>query len=403
LIPGLALRFPIKKWAAVAALLGGLAYLCIADFPVSAQRAYVMVALVLLAVIIDRQVLPMRSLALAAIVVLLVAPASLLGPSFQLSFAATMAIVALYEAWRRWRQSRPNPAPRYYGWLRRINLYVGGVLATTFVASLITTPYAIYHFNQFVQYHLLANMAASPVFSFIVMPSAVFAMLLLPLGWAHPFLWLMGQGIEWTLAIATAISNLPHAMLHVPTPPGWALAAFSFGVCWLCFWQNRIRHLGWLMILLSIVPFFAMRQPDILIGEKAEQIAIRLDDGGYAMWQGSVKNFKAGLWKEALDVEQFAPHSALKEISHCDAAGCILDYHSQQIALPKWREAAAEDCADTAIVITDFYTDCPGAVDRPQQAVSLWVNDSGITRREADPFSERLSVPQAAASSPARP
>lgn len=392
LIPGLALRQPIKKWAAMGSLIAGVGYLTLAGFPVSAQRAYVMVALVLMAIILDRQVMPMRSLALAAIVILLIAPASIMGPSFQLSFSATMGIVALYEFWRRWN-SKGDIKTRGYGFSQKIMLYISGILATTFVASIMTAPYAVYHFNQFTNYHLLANMAASPIFSFMVMPAAVGGVLMMPLGFEQPFLWLMGQGVEWIIAIATSISAMPNAMLHVPTPPAWGLALVAIGSCWLCFWQRPVRHIGWLIIIAGLVPFFTVSLPDILISEKAEQVAIKLENGEYAMLRGSKKNFKAGLWLDALGIERFAKVDKLGNAYKCDKTGCLLDYKGKHIALPKWREVAIEDCAEANIMISSFYTECNNAItiERPKQAVSITI-DNEIKVRKASSFLSRLSA-----------
>ncbi len=399
LVPTLALRFAVKKWAAVGALLGGLAYLALADFPVSAQRAFVMVALVLLAVILDRQVMAMRSLALAAIVILMIAPSSLLGPSFQLSFIATLAIIAFFESWYRWKYRRTDDAfeekPRpisHRGIGAKIVLYFGAVLATTFVASMITSPFTVFHFNQFTNYHLLANVAASPLFSFLVMPAGVMAILLMPLGLEEPFLWLMGQGVEWVIAIATAIAHLPNAMMHVPTPASWTIILFSFGTCWLCLWQSKMRHVGWLIMAISIVPFFTTRLPDIVISEKAEQIAVRLDDGSYAMLQGSARNFKAGLWQEALGIEGFGQSEIAKSMMQCDVSGCLYQLDNALISFPKWREAADEDCGNVDAIIADFYVECAqsNVIERPRYATSVKVNSGAVEIESAIPFSARF-------------
>lgn len=391
-IPKLALRYNIKKWAAIGALFAGFGYLIIAGFPVSAQRAYVMVAIVLMAVILDRQVLAMRSLALAAILILIIMPSSLMGPSFQLSFAATMAIIALFESWYRWRRARDTKPVGRYGFSRKVMLYLGGVLATTFVASMITSPFTVYHFNQFTNYHLLANMAASPIFTFMVMPAAVGGVLLMPLGLEQTFLWVMGQGIEWMVAIATTISSLPEAMLHVPTPPGWSLALFSLGACWLCFWLQPIRHLGWIIMVIATIPFFTTDLPDILVGEKAEQIAIRLEDGKYAMHRGSYRNFKSGLWQEALGIEAFEK-TALPQ--QCDATGCIMEYQGYIIAFPKRKEAAYEDCGMVDVMISDFYHNCEEGIiiERPKSTVTLTMDGNDMVVKKAKAFTERLSSP----------
>ena len=396
--PSLALRFQVKKGAAVGALLGGMAYLALADFPVSAQRAYVMVAFVLVAVLLNRQVLPMRSIAFAAIILLLLAPASILGPSFQLSFAATLAIIALYETWYKLRHQQSVERYSSFGVMKRIRLYVLGVLTTTFVASLMTAPFAVYHFNQFTLYHLLANIVAAPILSFLIMPSAVIAMLLIPLGLDGLFFKLMGQGIEWILHLAYWVQALPHSMLHVPTPPGWTIAMLSFGICWFCFWQERARWLGMFVILISLFPFFTTRLPDMLVSENAEQITVRLPDGQYAMLRGSQRNFLAGLWKEALGVESFT--AMPKKMQQCDSLACRMQYKGKLVSLPKRRSVVAEECADADVVITDFYIpDCKAdvlIVERPEHSVALTFTDECIIQKdEVKPFLQSLQRDEA--------
>ena len=166
LVPAVALRFPIKKWAAVVALIGAFGYLLLAGAPVPTQRAFVMVGLVLVAVLVDRRGISMRLVVWAAMFILLVRPESLLGASFQLSFAAVLALVAGYEAL----------GPRLRVWYgesgaaRRVLLYVGGVALTTVIAGLATAPFALFHFNRVVVYSLAANLVAVPLTALWVMP-----------------------------------------------------------------------------------------------------------------------------------------------------------------------------------------------------------------------------------------
>jgi competence protein ComEC len=389
-IPTLALRYPIKKWAAFGALLGGMAYLILANFPVSAQRAYIMVALILLAVILDRQVISMRSLALAAIVILLIMPASLMGPSFQLSFAATMAIIALFE-WYRDRRNASGETETRYGVRRKVWLYFSGVMATTFVASLITAPYTIYHFNQLTSYHLLANLVASPIFSFLVMPAGVVAMLLMPLGLDMPFLWLMGYGIELILQLAYQITEWPYAMNHVPTPPVWTILLFSLGAIWFCFWRENPRHLGWGIMIVALIAMSQTAYPLIVVSPKAEQIAIRTAEG-YAMVRGRQRNFNAGLWQEFLGIEEFQEFDP--DDFYCDLEACHYSLNDMTIALPKRREILAEECSEVDLIITRYPFGCDEdeakVIGYPKQAYSVYLSDDQLTLKRAEPFTEQL-------------
>ena len=177
LVPPLALRFPIKKWAAAAAILGAFAYGMVAGATVPTQRAFLMIGLVLAAVLFDRRGISMRTVAWAAVIVLLFRPESLLGPSFQLSFAAVVALIAVYEAVRD-RRRLDGPL----GWRRRIVLYIAGVALTTLVAGMATAPFAVYHFNRFADYGLAANLIAVPVTALWTMPRALVAFALMALG-----------------------------------------------------------------------------------------------------------------------------------------------------------------------------------------------------------------------------
>ncbi|HIJ38643.1 MAG TPA: DUF4131 domain-containing protein, partial [Rhodospirillaceae bacterium] len=178
-IPALALRYSIKKWTALGALFIALGYLVISGGPVPTQRAFMMNALVLIAVLCDRQAMSLRSITWAALLILFLEPEALLGASFQLSFAAVYGLISGYECLSpklaRWHQGRPSL------W-RSILRYALGILATTQIAGTATAFYTIFHFHRFASYSLLGNLLAVPVVGFWVMPSALAAFCLLPFG-----------------------------------------------------------------------------------------------------------------------------------------------------------------------------------------------------------------------------
>jgi competence protein ComEC len=200
LIPGLTVSFPIKKWSAAAALLAAAFYLLLSGAEVATQRSFLMTAVVLIAVIVDRRAITFRTLAVSALIVLLIAPEALVHPSFQMSFAATLGLVALVQIGMPRLLASPDHSAtaRLALWGGREMLML--VLASL-VAGLATTPYAAFHFHRVTPYGVLANLLAMPVVSAVVMPAGLLGLLAMCFGF-DPFFWrLMGLGIDWMIAV----------------------------------------------------------------------------------------------------------------------------------------------------------------------------------------------------------
>jgi competence protein ComEC len=182
LSPGLTLRFPIKKWAAAIALGAATFYLALSGASVPTVRAWMMMSIFLIAVMLDRPAITMRNVALAAMAILIVAPESLFDPSFEMSFAAVIGLVALYEwlaARRRYILFDVSPLWRGARWGVAIVL---GTATTTLVAGAAITPFAVYHFHRMTHFGLLANMIAAPLVSLLIMPMALLSLIAMPLG-----------------------------------------------------------------------------------------------------------------------------------------------------------------------------------------------------------------------------
>ena len=241
LVPFVALRKPLKKWAALAALAAAFAYLLIAGAPVPTERAFVMAGLVLLAICIDRTGISMRLVAWAAAAILLVRPESLLGASFQMSFAAVIALIAAYELiGKRLRAWYGGAGP-----VRRIGLYMVAVAVTSLVAGLATGPIALHQFNRVVAYGLGANMLAVPLTALWIMPWAMVAFVLMPLGLESWALIPMGWGIDGVvLAVARTVADWPGAVALVPSLPAWGFLLCIAGALWLCLWRRRCEAQG---------------------------------------------------------------------------------------------------------------------------------------------------------------
>ena len=293
LVPALALMWPLKKIAAGAALLAGAVYLVISGSEVPAQRSYVMTATVLVAVLLDRPALTMRSIALAALIVLVLAPESLIQAGFQMSFAATVAMVAVYEALRSrpwWQVTQTAPSWRFAK-------PVLGVAVTSLIAGAATAPFSAFHFNALAQYGLIANLLAVPAMGAAVMPAAVIAILAVPfrLDWL-PFQ-VVGLGMGYIIGVAEFVAGLGGAVVGVPSGPPAALGLIVFGGIVVVLWIGRGRWAGLAPMALGLALWAGHERPDILIADNGRLFGIRTEAGRALSSEGG-NGYAAASWLE---------------------------------------------------------------------------------------------------------
>jgi competence protein ComEC len=289
LFPPIALVYPIKKWAAVAALVGTSFYLVISGAATPATRAYIMLACMLLAILFDRPALSMRSVALAAAIILLTRPESIIEPGFQMSFAAVIGLVAVAE----WERSRPEAVPTIWP-LPGVRRYLRGIGTTSLVGSIATAPYAAFHFDRATHYAVLGNLLAMPIMGFITMPAAAVAVLLMPFGLDRGPLIVMGWGIEAMLTVGRWVSHLPGAVSITAAWPVGAIVLLSLGGLWIALWRRRWRWLGLLALLAGLVLVFANKPPDLLIARDGVTVAIRGSDGLLRLLRRPSDKYSAG-------------------------------------------------------------------------------------------------------------
>lgn len=289
-------NWPIKKIAALASLLGSFAYLLISGTPVSAERAFLMISLILLAVLLDRSPTPMRSMAFAALAILVVTPEQLLFPGFQMSFIAVICLIGAYEF-------LSSNYPRFFAidtqnsrikFFSKFWLYPIGVMTTTLIAGFATAPVAAFHFNRFAVYGALANLFAVPVMTFVVMPAGVISGLLMPFGLEFLSLPIMGAGIDWILTVAEKVANFEGSTTNIASFSVTSLVLIIFGILWLCFWQTKWRALGFLPLLLAFVFIKAQSKPDIIVDEKARLFGLNID--GELQVSNRRRGFKLDEW-----------------------------------------------------------------------------------------------------------
>ncbi len=425
LVPALALRYPIKKWAALAAIMAAFAYLLISGATIPTRRAFIMTAIVLLAVIFDRGVISMRPVALAALAILLIAPESLLSISFQLSFAAVIALVAGYEAVRsRAHAARGRGRRGRRRWLARIGLYFAMVVLSTVIAELAIAPFAAYHFNRIVSFGLVANLIAIPVMGFWIMPAIVAAFALMPLGLEGLALTPMYAGIDVVLKVAHEVASWPGSTIHVPALPTATLIAIAVGGLWLCLWRRPWRFAGLAVIGGGLAFGLMAPRPDLLVDGTGKLFAVRAPDG--KLWLSSARFARrAGrtwLRRDGRDEDQRPPivadgidaGDAYPWLS-CDSLGCLYRPGLQVpdrggtaqaraggslVAIVRDARALIDDCrrADVVVALVPVRRTCPSA-GRVIDRFDLWRGGAQALWFDGD----KLRITSVAASRGRRP
>lgn len=366
LVPAIALRYPIKKWAAGAALLSGAAYTVLAGMPIPAVRSFLMTALVLTAVMLDRAAISMRLVVIAAVVLLLATPEALFNISFQMSFAAVVALIAFYEVLtaRRTEVREHAIMPR---WL----FYVLELCATSLVAGLATDIFGAYTFHRISIYGVVTNLIAIPLTGVWVMPWAVVTMALMPFGLESWGLAPMGWGLEVIIWAARWVASWPGAVWLIPAFGSGALVLMTLGGLWLALWRRAWRFWGIAPLLAGVLLAALAPGADILVNGDASMIALRGPDGMLSFNTGRGSRITRDTWLERnaqMGAERW-PEAGKGDWLACDDWGCIYRHAGLTVSILTARQGAAEDCRLADMVIADFPLprDCRpilGTIDR---------------------------------------
>lgn len=316
--PWLALRVHGKKIAAVVGLAAVGGYLVLSGAPPPAERAAITASVAFAAILADRQAISLHALALAAMAVLLLQPEAVTEPGFQMSFAATAALVALAEIWPRPVREINAPWP-----IRAVQGAAGWVaasLAVSFVAGLATGPFAIQHFNRVSTWGLFANLAAAPVSSFLMMPGLALGAALTPLGLGRAPLEVAGWGIGLINKVAALAAAAPASQMIVPSAPDWALPASFLGLLFVCLWKGPLR---WAGLPLALVVLWAPRgqPPDVWVSADGAAIAVRQGKSA-VLARPDVKLFGAELWARRRGLTPLETEAGRDARFSCDRWSC---------------------------------------------------------------------------------
>lgn len=349
----LALQHPIKKYAALIALIGALFYTLMVGATIPTQRALLMTGVVMVAIMLDRSPFSLRLVALAALVVLFFSPESLTSVSFQMSFAAVVALICFYE----WLRPFWVGAHRHSGFIRKCVLYLVGVSLTTLVAGLATGLFALFHFQNYAMYGLLANMIAVPLMAFLVMPLIVLSYVLMPFGLSGLIMPIVEWAVGWILATAQYVSNLDGAVWLVPSWPHWIFIVMVICLWTLMVWKGRLKVITLPVLTIMIGLILIYKQPDILISSKIDLVSVRDDNGSLWLSTGRKERYMAKNWLrlngQKEDDKKIWPRegSTSNFPLSCDSFGCRGEVNSQRVSVAYTNKAWQEDCKWADIVI----------------------------------------------------
>ena len=382
LIPGLADRVPIKKWAAFAALAATTFYLVISGAAVATQRSYFMIAIVLIGVMLDRPTLTIRTLTAAALLVLIFAPQSVVHPSFQMSFAATLALIACYDRGvPKLRAAGTDSSLGTRAALWGVNEIVSLVIASL-VAGLATTPYAAYHFHRLAPYGVLANLLAMPVVSAWVMPMGLLGLVAIPFGFDAACWRQMAYGIEWMDAVALWVSSLPGAVGHVTTFGAGPLLVETAALLVIGLLKTPLRWSGLALAALGIAWAVCTPQPDVLVAADGRTFAVRGNDGLLAFHHSGGDTFAIKEWLAADADGRDYRGRGLSDGITCDPSGCLGRLgDGGLVAYDVAPDALAEDCRHALLIVTprDAPPDCAAQVI----GRTLWRQRGALALRRA--------------------
>lgn len=385
-----------RKPAAFIALLAALAYLILSGASVPTQRAFIMAAVVLTGVIVDRRAFSFRSLAIAALIILCIAPESIIEPGFQMSFSAVAALIAVYE----YLQTKRTTLPVTRSFLRSVWRGFAGLSITSLVAGTATAVFAGFHFQRIASFGLIANLLAMPVFSFWVMPAGVAALFLMMFGLEGPMLWIMGQGLGVVLMIAHQIGDLEFSTRSLTAPPGLVLILFGAGFVAMTIGRDSLKPAGAFVSFLGLVSWMIYQPPSMLITDGGVAVAAfeGQEPGSLSVSTSRRDRFDQRVFLQRIGMEGLSLDAAHMK---CDTLGCTARLQEGPlIALSQSPDSLEDDCVRAGLIIFDGIVshsaraDCPIPIldnsDRDRHGgITLWLEDGQITTHRSSNDAQR--------------
>lgn len=357
MIPYVALRLPIKKIAAAVALLVCCLYVGLVVPSVPTTRSLLMTGVALIAIMLDRSPFSLRLVGFSAILVLLTSPESVWSVSFQMSFAAVAALVAMAEAMRPYLSAFNRDA----GWIKRAGLFVAGTLLTSLVASLATAAYSLYHFQQVASYSVLANALSVPISGLIIMPMVILSFALLPFGAADWALKILGLGVDWLLDIARWTQGLAGSVINTPAMTDTFLIMMSLSLLILILFHGRGRLLVALPFVIALVSVMVVNRPDIVVSNDGMVMGVK--DTHHVYLSSERKNkFASETWLKRWDIKDadiiVFPKQGRVDLENggsisCDPSACRIEIKGTKVAFGDGIYELKQDCDWADVIISN--------------------------------------------------
>ncbi len=365
LVAPIALNYPIKKWAAGGALIGALGYLLISGSSFATVRSYLMITVMFMAVMLDRNAVALRNVALAALLILVIYPESIFDPGFQMSFAAVTGLISIYE-WIRTRRER-RAGPELRGVIATGFSHFSGILTSTLIASAAVAPFGIYHFHNTQLLAMIANLVALPLCDLYVMPLALAVLIALPFGLESWPLQAMGWGIDGMTWVAQWVAALPGSVVRIPAIPILSFQLMVAGGLWLLLWSRSWRGLGFLPIAAGLLIAPNLIRPDVLVSRDGTTLAVRRDDGRLSAVAVRGGLFELARWLEYDGDSRSAKDVAASDGFSCDPLGCAIRTQGREIAILASAAALRDHCATAAVIVVRFLAGraCDGSPQQP--------------------------------------
>ena len=345
-IAPLSRRYDVRKPAAIIGALAATGYLILSGGSVATQRAYIMAIIVFLAVLMDRRPFSMRSVTVAALITLMLHPESLISVGFQMSFAAVAALVVVYSEWNERRVYSYRP-----GLIQKIKVNIATLTVTSFVAGTATSGFAVLHFNRIASYSLLGNILAMPLFTFVVMPAALTALIALPFGLEELPLAVMGWGLSGLLQVSNWVAGLSGAMAYVPAAQGWVIGVFGLAFLFATLGTGLRRYSGFALATICFFVWSRAPKPDLRVS----------DTGQVAFWHSDHDTLFVGRKRaDRYGREQFMqragrPNSDIKTYQDtqalCDHLACRFEVKGSKVSVVSHPSEVGIECEASDIVI----------------------------------------------------
>lgn len=350
LFPVISQRINIRKLAAFCALITTGIYFLLSGGPVSAQRAYIMVFIMLVAILFNRRAISIRNVSFSFFIILLLSPHSILSAGFQMSFAAVAGLVSCYEFLYRYYEKREmHKRFSSMGFLRKFFFRdLSLIVLTTFIASLSTGMFSAYHFNLVSPYGVVANALAMPIVSFFLMPSVVLSILAYPFGFHDFFLSFSSYFISFVVWIAEFVESFSSVDSVGVIPPSIVLF-FTFGFLILCLLRSYLRLLGFLIILFSLFLLTFVRSPDILISESGKHVGVLRDDK-LSILHSPTDWFITNSWRRVFG----SSFDSTQKDFECDSISCIYRFDDFVFSIPREHSRPSDYCLSSDLVFLRF-------------------------------------------------